>query len=89
LSGRAARATQGTATTLHQEMAPPDCAAPGSKPARRACARPLHFKQAVCEQLKVQSQNDTAKLAEAKQLVYLKVGPGTGWIERFERAVAS
>ena len=27
----------------------------------------------VCEQLKVQSQNDTAKLAEAKQLVYLKV----------------
>lgn len=30
--------------------------------------------QVVCEQLKVQSQNDTAKLAEAKQLVYLKVG---------------
>lgn len=29
--------------------------------------------QAVCEQLQVQSQNDTAKLAEAKQLVYLKV----------------
>jgi hypothetical protein len=29
--------------------------------------------QVVCEQLKVQSQNDTAKLAEAKQLVYLKV----------------
>jgi hypothetical protein len=28
----------------------------------------------VCEQLKVQSQNDAAKLAEAKQLVYLKVG---------------
>ena len=27
----------------------------------------------VCEQLKVQSQNDTAKLAEAKGLVYLKV----------------
>eukprot|EP00879_Flechtneria_rotunda_P018430 GHRR01019333.1.p1 GENE.GHRR01019333.1~~GHRR01019333.1.p1 ORF type:complete len:538 (+),score=194.02 GHRR01019333.1:1032-2645(+) len=26
----------------------------------------------VCEQLKVQSQNDTVKLAEAKQLVYLK-----------------
>jgi hypothetical protein len=29
--------------------------------------------QVVCEQLKVQSQNDTAKLAEAKQMVYLKV----------------
>jgi hypothetical protein len=29
--------------------------------------------QVVCEQLKVQSQNDAAKLAEAKQLVYLKV----------------
>jgi leucyl-tRNA synthetase len=29
--------------------------------------------QTVCEQLKVQSQNDTVKLAEAKQLVYLKV----------------
>ena len=28
----------------------------------------------VCEQLKVQSQNDTVKLAEAKQMVYLKVG---------------
>ncbi|KAF8060524.1 leucine--tRNA ligase [Scenedesmus sp. PABB004] len=42
--------------------------------------------QVVCEQLKVQSQNDTAKLAEAKQLVYLKgftdgvlkVGPHAG-----------
>eukprot|EP00878_Enallax_costatus_P006705 GHUV01007030.1.p1 GENE.GHUV01007030.1~~GHUV01007030.1.p1 ORF type:complete len:1031 (+),score=336.93 GHUV01007030.1:253-3345(+) len=42
--------------------------------------------QVVCEQLKVQSQNDTAKLAEAKQLVYLKgftdgvmkVGPMAG-----------
>jgi hypothetical protein len=32
--------------------------------------------QAVCVQLKVQSQNDTAKLAEAKQLVYLKVKGG-------------
>eukprot|EP00877_Chromochloris_zofingiensis_P006950 jgi/Chrzof1/2508/Cz11g18070.t1 len=29
--------------------------------------------QVVCEQLKIQSQNDTAKLAEAKQMVYLKV----------------
>jgi len=29
--------------------------------------------QVVCEQLKVQSQNDTAKLAEAKQMVYLTV----------------
>jgi leucyl-tRNA synthetase len=29
--------------------------------------------QVVCEQLKVQSQNDTAKLTEAKKLVYLKV----------------
>lgn len=29
----------------------------------------------ACEQLKVQSQNDTVKLAEAKQMVYLKVGP--------------
>lgn len=28
----------------------------------------------VCEDLKIASQNDTAKLAEAKQLVYLKVG---------------
>eukprot|EP00882_Tetradesmus_deserticola_P006429 GHRQ01006765.1.p1 GENE.GHRQ01006765.1~~GHRQ01006765.1.p1 ORF type:complete len:1052 (+),score=503.60 GHRQ01006765.1:66-3221(+) len=42
--------------------------------------------QVVCEQLKVQSQNDTAKLAEAKQMVYLKgftdgvmkVGPHAG-----------
>jgi hypothetical protein len=30
--------------------------------------------QVVCEQLKIQSQNDTVKLAEAKQMVYLKVG---------------
>lgn len=30
--------------------------------------------QVACEQLKVQSQNDTAKLTEAKGLVYLKVG---------------
>ncbi len=29
----------------------------------------------MVEDLKIQSQNDTAKLAEAKQLVYLKVGP--------------
>jgi hypothetical protein len=29
--------------------------------------------QVVCEELKIQSQNDTAKLAEAKQRVYLKV----------------
>ncbi len=29
--------------------------------------------QLVCEQLKIQSQNDTAKLAEAKGQVYLKV----------------
>jgi leucyl-tRNA synthetase len=28
----------------------------------------------VCEQLKIQSQNDAVKLAEAKQMVYLKVG---------------
>lgn len=36
--------------------------------------------QVVCEQLKVQSQNDTAKLTEAKQLVYLKVRAGqAGW----------
>ncbi len=28
----------------------------------------------VCEDLKIASQNDTVKLAEAKQLVYLKVG---------------
>lgn len=28
--------------------------------------------QVVCEELKIQSQNDTAKLAEAKQRVYLK-----------------
>ncbi len=37
--------------------------------------------QTVCEQLKVQSQNDTAKLAEAKNLVYLKVRNrvGEGW----------
>jgi hypothetical protein len=34
--------------------------------------------QAVCEQLKVQSQNDTVKLAEAKGLVYLKVGGDLG-----------
>ncbi|GBF91225.1 hypothetical protein Rsub_03545 [Raphidocelis subcapitata] len=42
--------------------------------------------QVVCEQLKVQSQNDAAKLAEAKQMVYLKgftdgvmtVGPYAG-----------
>lgn len=27
----------------------------------------------VCEDLKIQSQNDTAKLAEAKGMVYLKV----------------
>jgi len=27
----------------------------------------------VCEELKIQSQNDTAKLAEAKKSVYLKV----------------
>jgi hypothetical protein len=36
----------------------------------------------ACEQLKVQSQNDTAKLAEAKQMVYLKVGEqewGESW----------
>jgi hypothetical protein len=33
----------------------------------------LAYAQVVCEQLKVQSQNDTAKLAEAKQMVYLKV----------------
>lgn len=26
----------------------------------------------VCEELKIQSQNDTVKLAEAKQRVYLK-----------------
>lgn len=30
--------------------------------------------QVVCEELKIQSQNDTAKLTEAKQRVYLKVG---------------
>jgi hypothetical protein len=30
--------------------------------------------QLVCEQLKIQSQNDTAKLTEAKGMVYLKVG---------------
>jgi leucyl-tRNA synthetase len=36
--------------------------------------------QLVCEQLKVQSQNDTAKLAEAKGMVYLKVrGEDGGW----------
>lgn len=34
--------------------------------------------QLVCEQLKVQSQNDTAKLAEAKGMVYLKVSGGGG-----------
>lgn len=27
----------------------------------------------VCEELKIQSQNDTVKLAEAKKAVYLKV----------------
>jgi hypothetical protein len=32
----------------------------------------------VCEELKIQSQNDTAKLAEAKQRVYLKVGKYRG-----------
>ena len=34
--------------------------------------------QVVCEQLKISSQNDAAKLAEAKGLVYLKVGEGRG-----------
>lgn len=32
--------------------------------------------QQVCEELKVQSQNDTAKLADAKKQVYLKVRRG-------------
>lgn len=46
----------------------------------------------VCEDLKIQSQNDTAKLAEAKGMVYLKVGSplppltpqrcGTGHVSR-------
>jgi hypothetical protein len=38
----------------------------------------LNLQQTVCEQLKVQSQNDTAKLAEAKGLVYLKVMSSRG-----------
>ena len=40
---------------------------------RSLCKHAAAAAQVVCEQLKVQSQNDTAKLAEAKQLVYLKV----------------
>ena len=43
--------------------------------------------QLVCEQLKIQSQNDTAKLTEAKGMVYLKVRMNEGSLRGVKRVV--
>jgi hypothetical protein len=43
--------------------------------------------QLVCEQLKIQSQNDTAKLTEAKGMVYLKVRMNEGSLRALKSIV--
>lgn len=57
---------------------PPPTTTPPPQPAPTTSNQSNTTNHQVCEQLKVQSQNDAAKLAEAKQLVYLKVRLGYG-----------